>query len=276
MAEWTTNTLFERRRIRSLGEHIGIVVAFENQGIAAAEAVFNMRGNVADIGKQAEPARTVGKHKLAGLACVVRYCIRAHCNSVDGKVVVGRELPTLRETICFRRAKCGVGTGSEPDRNVVFASQWADAIDMVAVLMGHQDGRQRARLATAAREPALGFLQRETTVHQDCGLPAFDQQSVAAAAAAEQGEAQVAGSVRLCRVLCDDVTYQGAFDLLQLLLHVLEKTYAILGFCTLAFNIQDLQANSALFRLEHNLETLFDGFLALAKRQPAAEQAALF
>ncbi|NTV38178.1 MAG: hypothetical protein HGA82_03225 [Anaerolineales bacterium] len=47
-----------------------------------------MRRDVPGIGKQAEPARAVGKHELARFARIVRDRIRAHGNSVDGKIFV--------------------------------------------------------------------------------------------------------------------------------------------------------------------------------------------
>ena len=196
MAERPTNAFFQRRRIGSLGEHVGIVVAFENQGITTGELGFDVRCDVTGIGKQAKPARAVGKHKLTGFARIVRDRIRVYGNSVDGKIFVAGEKPALREAVCFRRTECGVGSGREPDRQIVFTCQRADTINVVAVLMGHQDTVQFTGLTTETRETAFSFLQRKAAVHQDRRLPAFDQQPVATATAAEQGETQVAGAAR--------------------------------------------------------------------------------
>jgi len=196
MPEWSADTFLERLRIRPLGEHVGIVIAFENQGIATGKLGFNVRGNVSGIGEQSKPARAIGKNKLTGFARIVRDGIRANGNGVDGKISVSRKQVALREAVRFRHTQRGMGAGGEPDWKIVFTRQGADAINVVTMLVGHQDGGQRAWLATESRETSLGFLQCETAVHQNRRLPALDQQPVATAAAAQQGEAQLAGAGR--------------------------------------------------------------------------------
>ena len=89
-----------------------------------------------------------------------------------------------------------MASGREPDRKIVFTCQRANAINVIAVLMGNQDGGQIAGLTTETRQATFGFFQREAAVHQDRCLPAFDQQPIATAAAAKQCEAQLAGGAQ--------------------------------------------------------------------------------
>ena len=89
-----------------------------------------------------------------------------------------------------------MASGREPDRKILFTCQRTDAVNVVAMLMGNQDGGQRAGLTTEARQAPFGFFQREAAVHQDRSLPAFDQQPIATAAAAKQCEAQLAGGAQ--------------------------------------------------------------------------------
>jgi hypothetical protein len=196
MTKRPADALLERRRIGALCKHIGIVIAFQYQRVTATEPCFDMRGDVTGVGEQTEPARAVGKHELAGLTRIVRHRVGMHGNGVDGKIFMSGEAPALREAACFRRAECGVRPGREPNRNTVLARQRADAVDVIAVFVGDQDGVQFTGFATETRETAFSFFQRKAAVHQDRRLPAFDQQPVAAAAAAEQGEAQMSGAAR--------------------------------------------------------------------------------
>ena len=88
----------------------------------------------------------------------------------------------------------GIGTGhagavGHPEPQLVASRQRQSARQVVAVFVGDQDPGQRLRLDTQARQPGEGLARAKTAVDEDPGGSRLDQQRVAAAAAAERGEA---------------------------------------------------------------------------------------
>ncbi len=110
MTKRPADSPFKGFRIGPFGQHVGIVIAFEYQGITIRELGLDMRGDVAGVSEQAEAARAIGKYELTGLARIVRNCIRMYGDGVDGKFIVCSEEPALGEAICFRCTECGVST----------------------------------------------------------------------------------------------------------------------------------------------------------------------
>src|SRR5207245_2395680 len=91
VAEPGRNPPLERPRVAAVFQHVEIVIAFEHERIAAAEAGFDMRSRHSEIGQDTDAPRAVADYILHGLACVMRYRDGDDFERSDGKTVVAVE-----------------------------------------------------------------------------------------------------------------------------------------------------------------------------------------
>src|SRR5215467_4078407 len=89
---------FERGRIVAVGEHVAIVVAFEQQSIATGQTQFDVPGGNADVGQKSEAPAAVGKDKLNWIAGVVRHRKRPHLEPADLETIMAVETAHAGET----------------------------------------------------------------------------------------------------------------------------------------------------------------------------------
>ena len=259
MTEWTAHAQLERRRIGAFSEHVGVMVAFEDQGVTTRQPRFDMRGDVAGVGEQAEAAGAVGEYKLAGFARIMRHGV-----GVNGDVIHGEILVADNETDVWKRAHCNgaerrMRSDREPHRQSILARQRTDATNVIAMFMGNQNGGELGRITTEARQAALGFTQREAAIHQNEGVPAGNQQAVAAAAAAEYGKTK--GPVAALMVCVDQRAAE--HGLTQLLLQHSQQSLSGWGSVRFAFHVVHTDATASLVALEANLKTIAGLRLAL-------------
>jgi hypothetical protein len=178
------------RRISAVREHVQVVVALQNQAIAAPELRLDMRGDVPDISEQAEASCAVRKHELARFARIVRNGVGMQFDITYREAFVTAKLTKLRHGVTDRCAKRVQGAGRHPQRYPVAASERTSAVRMVAVLMGEHNGRQLVRVDTETRQTSFGFPEAEAAIDQQPRIPALDQQGIAATAATEQRKAK--------------------------------------------------------------------------------------
>ena len=259
MTEWTAHAQLERRRIGAFSEHVGVMVAFEDQGVTTRQPRFDMRGDASSVGEQAKAAGAVGEYKLTGLARIMRHGV-----GVNGDVIYGEILVADNETDVWKRAHCNgaerrMRSDREPHRQSILARQGADATNVIAMFMGNQNGGELDRITTEARQAALGFTQREAAIHQNDGVPASDQQAVAATAAAEYGKTK--GTVAALMVCFD--RRAARHGLTQLLLQYTEQLLPGRGRIRLTFHVVHAHAASRGDGLDAYLEAIV-GQLILA------------
>jgi len=117
------------------------VVAFQQQGVAAGQVRQHVRRGMPQIGEHAQFELAVGTSELQRFTSVMR-----HGEGRDLKFTQVDGLPVGRE---FQQAvKVGAAYGlvsapAHPDRHAVLQGELTRATDVVAVLVGDEDGVQR-------------------------------------------------------------------------------------------------------------------------------------
>ena len=71
--EGATDTLFQGLRVRPAHEHIRIVIAFQQQGVAGIQAFDNVGRHTARVRQHSKAAVTVIEAELAGFTCIMRH-----------------------------------------------------------------------------------------------------------------------------------------------------------------------------------------------------------
>ena len=170
------------------------MVAFENHRLAAADAFGHVRGDRADVGDHGQALGTVAGAELKRLGRVVGdgegpQLDVAHGDhvAIAGEPQVGR----LRQ-----RADGAPGAAAHPDRQPLLQGHRDRAADVVAVLVGHEEGVDIGQSEPGAGEPALQLAKRKPGVDQEPGgrdaARRLDEGRVAVAAAAQAAEADQA------------------------------------------------------------------------------------
>src|ERR1700686_3895361 len=139
MAEAPRDALLERIRIVTVGKHSGIMIALEDQRVAARKTRFDMQRADTEVGEDAEPPLTVAADELNRFASVVRYRERANLDGVDRECIIGIEAVYPGQAGEALR-HCGERAERQPDRCLVTRRECCNAAHVIAVLMGHDDG----------------------------------------------------------------------------------------------------------------------------------------
>src|SRR6185437_8459263 len=182
------NALLQRVRVRSIGEHAGIVVAFEDERVAARQARLDVRRADTEVGDHAEAPRAVADHELDRLARVVRHRKRAHLERADREYFVAVETEAAHGT---DEALAGRVDRAErrPYGNPVSCRERRDPANVVAMLVRDEDRCDRRGIDSKARETNARVAHAEAAVDQDRGAARLDDEAVALAAAAQRSEA---------------------------------------------------------------------------------------
>ena len=194
------------RRVRACSEQAGVMVALEQQRVAALQRLRHRSGRLAQIGQDADAVAAVAAGQLQWLGGVVRYREGLQRQRADDDgLAIARDPARGR----VRKLGGGLGPGARtgPDRDAVATLQGQHAADMVAVLMGHEQRVEVADHQAAPGQAGGKLARRQAAVDEQARRPrvaagrGLDQRGVAAAAAAQAGEAQHQGLfVLLCVV----------------------------------------------------------------------------
>ena len=132
-----------------------------------------MRGDTAQISEHTQFCGTIGKGELRRFTRIVWYRKGGDLNAAnrEWRVVIDQHdlerAAIAHGTRCLPQARGHVSAVGHPDRRAVFARETRHTTDMVAVLMGHDEGINIAWRKTRAFEPAFSFAQAETAIEQD-------------------------------------------------------------------------------------------------------------
>lgn len=188
MAEASGDAALEVRRIVALTQHGLVIIAFEHQRVAAGQHPFDMGRCAAKIGRHAEAAPAIGKNELDGFGRVVGNGKGMDFEIADGERLVAVDEFELRQFAAPGQCR-GERAVRDPDGKLVAGGETDDAADVVAVLVGDDDAGEGFRLAAEAGQPEARFARAEAAIEQEPRRTGFDEQGIAAAAAAQRGEA---------------------------------------------------------------------------------------
>jgi len=184
MAEAARDALLERPRVVAIRQHVEIVVAFQHERIAAAEARLDKARRRADVGQDAEPMLAIAHDELHRIARIVGHRERPHFQHPDRERIVAVEAVDAlhpREALAehLQRAE------RQPYRNAEAGRERCNTAGVVGMLVRDEDRADRARLDAEAREAPDRVAHGEAAIDQDAGVARFDDESVAFAATTE-------------------------------------------------------------------------------------------
>ena len=173
--------------MQTILQHLDIVVGLDHQHVRGADAFDHQPRDVAKVRDEAERAGAGAEEKADRVLRVVRNGEGFHREVADFKTAArdeqaiiepGGELVVnlvLRRTIAI-------------NRDVQFLGDADESLDMVAVLVGNQDGREVFRGAADAREAFADLPRAEPRIHQYASFIGLQVSGIAGRTAAEDGQ----------------------------------------------------------------------------------------
>ena len=144
----------------------------------------------ADVGQYAQPAVAIAEDILHRLPRVVRDRKGKDLEIANGEGGVTIDHDGLHPTTGEGRGRGDERAVGEMDRDAIAAGETRDAADVIVMLVSDDDGGQALGLDAKPREAADRIVESEAAVEHDPRAAVFDDERVAAAAAAEGREPQ--------------------------------------------------------------------------------------
>ena len=161
-----------------MAEHVGTVIGLENQRVGPLEAGFHECGRMAQI--RGKPQFHIAAphdvaHRIGGVVRYAKTCQRKTVH-VDGvarlKGLRAGQFPHgVRQA--FQRARRGV------DGNVQPPCQRAKTVDVVAMLVGDEDGREAVEGFAESLRTQFQLLEAQAAVNENLARFRGDEQRIA-------------------------------------------------------------------------------------------------
>lgn len=187
-------TLFDYPGIRPDLEHIEVVVRFQNQAIGGAQVDLHKFGHVAEVGADRDLRAVGAKSESDRVGRIVRNREGMNIDVTDGKTLASLNGFDAAQALAegfgqdaLKLGHCGPGhiQGCFPD-----TENLGEAVAMVGVFVGDQDGVEVADLSSDRGKPREGFAFSEPGINEDAGAFGFEQRQIARAAGRKNRNAQ--------------------------------------------------------------------------------------
>ena len=185
MTAGTFDAVFEKFGIGTAGQHLGIVVAFQKDGVQRSDNVFQFAEDVPQIGQNAQAMPAVVHHENHAVHAVVGRRNRFDRHPVESQGFAGREGPEVFDRAEIVAACRPVGFGGGEDRQAEFAMENAHAAGVIGVVVGNQHGVGVGDVSAMPSKPLLGADSAEPGVEQQFDAVGLDVDAVAVAAGLE-------------------------------------------------------------------------------------------
>lgn len=187
MTEISGNPALEHRRIGRPGKHPGIVIAFKDQAIRTVKNLEDVGSHNPAIGQNSQTHLSTGNDILHGFACIMWNSIGSNRKIPDAEPGM-----TINKTRVRKRniilAQEPAGSVREIDRHLEVAGKAAHSGDVVAVLMGNQDGGDFFAGNAQPGKPAESHAQGKSAINEQLRFAGVDNQGIPAAAAPQRGK----------------------------------------------------------------------------------------
>jgi hypothetical protein len=160
-------------------EHVEIVIGFEDEAIGLAEMDSDVVWKVAEIGADGDFSAVCAEGEADGVGGVVRDSERVDVDVADGEALAGLDGFYAAEAFAegvgqdaLEGIHCGLGDieGRFPE-----AEDLREAVAMVGVLVGDEDGVETVDIAPNGSEAGEGFAFSKAGVNEDAGGFGFEQ-----------------------------------------------------------------------------------------------------
>ncbi len=178
---------FQHFGVRPVPEHLGAVVALEDQAIAAGKPLPESRGDETSVGAAADRGPVLSHPEGTGLFCIM-----------GGGVSLDREVPYPQPLIEPAPDQLDRHDGASPapdelvqgaagrnHRDLQGPGKGKHPPHMIDMLVGHEDCLDPVSPAPGGAQPGQNLPLREPGIDKESRIPALDIEAVPAAAACE-------------------------------------------------------------------------------------------
>jgi hypothetical protein len=170
------------------------VIGFEDEAIGLAEMDPDVIGQVAEIGADGDFGAIGAEGESDGVGGVVRDGERVNVDIADGEALAGLDGLDAAETLAEsvgQDALEGVHGGlGDVERGFPEAEDLREAVAVVRVLVGDEDGVEAVDVALDSGEARQGFALPEASVNENAGSFGLEQREIARTTGGEDGDAQ--------------------------------------------------------------------------------------
>jgi hypothetical protein len=160
-------------------EHIEIVIGFEDEAIGLAEMDSDVIRQVAEIGADGHFGAVGAEGESDGVGSVVRDRKRMDVDIANGEALAGLNGFDSTEALAEgvgKDALEGVHGGlGDVERRLPEAEDLREAVAVVGVLVGDENGVEAINVALDGGEAGEGFTFSEAGVDEDAGAFCFEQ-----------------------------------------------------------------------------------------------------
>ena len=186
MSVWPADALFEEVGIGAVLEHVGVVVAFDEDAVERADDFVERVEWVSEVGEDSEALFSCGDDKGDAVGCVVGGGNGFDGETVKGEGVACREVAEVVHFAECATVVCGAeGFFGEVNGEAVFALVDAGTADMVAVVVGDDDCGDVPNVASVRGEALFGFDAADACVEEQGRAIGFNVDAVTCAAGLE-------------------------------------------------------------------------------------------
>jgi uncharacterized protein len=201
MAGTRKHALLDHPGIRPDFEHVEIVIGFENQAIGFAQMDLNKLRHIPKIRANGDLAAVGTKRKPDRIGSVVRNREGVHIDVANGKALARLDgldtAKALAERLRKNAPKLAHRGFGYIERGLPDTENLREAIAMVGVFVGDQDGIEVADVRSNGGKARQGFAFSKPGVNEDAGAVGFEQCEIARAAGRKNRDAQTDGNCPL-------------------------------------------------------------------------------
>jgi hypothetical protein len=173
------DALFDDPGIRADLEHVEIVIGFEDEAIGLAEMDSDVIRQVAEIGADGDLGAVGAEGESDGVGGVVRDGKRVHVDVADGETLAGLNglysAETLAEGVRQNALEGFQGGLGDVERGFPEAEDLGEAVAVVGVFVGDEDGVETVDIAPDGGEAGESFALSKAGVNEDAGAFGFEQ-----------------------------------------------------------------------------------------------------
>ncbi len=159
---------FQMKRIRTAVQHLPVVIGFEKGRMTFTEMAGQLIANLAQVGKYADTNLVAFHNKAMRIGGIVvlgkgrnpEPAYRYRFSGPEGMAILVGQL----------QARMAQRAGGNVYRQAVFAAQYFQPADMIAMLVGDKHRLYPGGIEAAVFHPAFCFPAGEACINQD-GLP---------------------------------------------------------------------------------------------------------
>ncbi len=182
------DSLFDGPGVGADFEHFEVVVGFEEQEVGALEVDSDGVGHVAEVGGDRHFDAFGAERKADGVGGVVGDGEAVDVDIADAKAGAGLE--EFEDGLEFTPGDGGGGEAAAIDGDAKFLRDGGEAADVVGMLVGNNDGRERFGGDVDGGEALEGFFAAQAGVDEDAGAFGSDQSRIAITGGCEDGNLQ--------------------------------------------------------------------------------------